>query len=123
MTTRPNKTNPTGITNYKIPAGLAALPEWQDLAQAMNRCALAADGTGVTQSEWIDAVQNLASGVAFMDCCSTCERRNDAGELVDTSAAPATTEIEGRWMRGTYICRHGHVWRCGYSVTFPVDLR
>lgn len=123
MTGHPSKNNPTGITNYEIPDDLATMPEWQELAQAMNRCALAGNGRGITQTQWIKAVRNLASGIAFMDWCPQCPRTDSDGEFIDPSAAPAITEITDRWMRGIYTCRNGHIWRCGYSLGFPEDFR
>lgn len=123
MTTRPSKNNPTGITSYEIPSALAELPEWQDLAQAMNRCALAGGDLGVTQTQWIAAVRNLASGISFMDCCPECDRQDlDVvdGQFIDTSAAPAITEVTDNWVRGGYVCRNGHTWRCGYGLTSPL---
>ncbi|MDT2010327.1 hypothetical protein FXW78_55070 [Rhodococcus opacus] len=118
MTTSPKvtKTNPTGIVNFDV-SEFAQLPEWQELAQAMNRMALAADGAGIgTQAEWIRAVTHLATAVGFMDWCPQCARTDETGEFVDPSAAPAVTDIADKWVRGGYICRNGHVWRCGHSL-------
>jgi hypothetical protein len=121
MSTTVTNDNPTGITNYNIHK-FALLPEWQQLAQALNNVALAANaakiGTG-GQDELVEAVGHLARGVGFMDCCPECERFadiNDIDTFVDTIAAPYATTVEDGWLRGRYRCANGHEWTCGYAL-------
>lgn len=115
--TRTKTANPTGIQNYDV-SQFARLPGWQRLSHALNDFVVRMARTDVecSQDDIAKAVAHLARGIAFMDCCSVCERFNDTGEFIDTSAAPYATTIGDGWLRGRYRCAAGHEWTCGYAL-------
>jgi predicted GIY-YIG superfamily endonuclease len=112
------QTNPLGLSDYNI-AQFAALPQWQNLAQALNSVALVAHDAGIKggQDALVEAVSHLARGVGYMDCCRECDRTPD--EWIDTSAAPYQTKIHGGSVLGRYRCASGHEWFCWYSLRIP----
>lgn len=76
-------------------------------------------GTHCGQDGFVEAVGHLARGIAYMDCCSECDRftdTNDPDTFINTSAAPCITIIEDGWLQGVYVCAEGHQWNCGYSL-------
>lgn len=120
MTKKCTRDNPIGITGYDI-STWAALPGWQKLAQTLNEVVLqarAADLQG-NQDDLAVVLDHLARGIAYMDCCSQCQRAALDGPFVDTRAAPYATEVSERGVVGKYRCVNGHHWKCGYSIDAP----
>lgn len=107
--------NPARVRPFDNTA-LAALPEYQraaealnDLIHAMNRAEL-----GIGQDKWLRAVRDLTAAIPFMDACGRCRDYEHA-------AAPAAAEIDDTgWINAAYQCHScGHRWTCGWSTSAP----
>lgn len=119
--TRRTEANPSGIASYDI-RKYAELPEWHALEKALSDVANAARRAGIDggQDALAEAVEHLARGVPYGDCCNTCMRQyHDYRDIYTPFIADVR---DGNSLLGSYRCKRGHVWTCGYALDAPWTL-
>lgn len=109
MTTR-TTTYDTEVRSFSH-AHLAAVPAYARLRQALSDFANEAPRTAL--GAFLDALRDMAATAPFGDMCDTCGR--DHPQEYDMYW-PHAAERDGGWITGTYRCRRGHTWTCGYSI-------
>lgn len=108
--------NPSGVTSEHTTAPYHAMPEWHELARAMDEFLNAAHRGEIAgnQDRVANAVESLARLLPYSDMCviDGCAERGDI-------YPPYAVTVIGGWLDGKYRCRFGHEWTCGYALTQP----
>lgn len=90
---------------------LAQLHAYQALRQALSD--IANEAQGVTLTDFLAAVRDMAVTAPFGDTCPNCK---DAYHMNWSHRV----DRDGDWLKCTYRCHIcKHVWTCGYSVDMP----
>ena len=115
-------------------ARLATLPAYAALRQALSDLAneIAGQG-GMKLPGFLAAVQDMAATAPYGDMCTRCSKECDQAHHHDAEGDPLScgayalcwphaVERDGGWITGTYRCRRGHTWTCGYAINIVLDF-
>jgi hypothetical protein len=104
---------------------LAALPGYPALRQALGDIASQVPDTAF--AAFAAAVRDMAVTAPFADLCGTCSdqcaRDHPAGrdggpcQCGDSCYWPHAAARADDWITGSYRCRQGHTWTCGYPIS------
>ena len=104
---------------------LAALPGYPALRQALGDIASQVPDTAL--AAFAAAVRDMAVTTPFADLCGTCSDQcacdhppgPDGGpcRCGDSCYWPHAAARTDNWITGSYRCRQGHAWTCGYPIS------
>jgi hypothetical protein len=104
---------------------LAALPGYPALRQALGDIASQMAVTAL--AAFAAALRDMAITAPFADlcgtCCDQCARDHPPGSdgrpcrCGDSCYWPHAAARADDWITGSYRCRQGHTWTCGYPIS------
>jgi len=104
---------------------LAALPGYPALRQAL--CDIASHVADSALAAFAAAVRDMAVTAPFADLCGACNDECSAGHphgpdgrpcrCGDYCYWPYAAARKTDWITGSYRCRQGHTWTCGYPIS------
>jgi hypothetical protein len=104
---------------------LAALPAYPALRQALGDIACQVADTAL--AAFVAAVRDMAVTAPFADLCGACSddcaRDHRPGpddgpcRCGQSCYWPYAAARKADWITGSYRCRQGHTWTCGYPIS------